>query len=127
MKTSFSYEILINDDASTDKTKDIIKKFHKQHPQLIKPIFQEINQKSIYKSGMNPRFNFPRAKGKYIAICDGDDYWTDPLKLQKQFDFMEENKDVCICGHETIMVFKNKEKKNVSDHFSIPKKRLLNG
>ncbi len=96
--TSFPFEILIHDDASKDKTKKIIKKYEKLYPSIIKPIYQTVNQKSKYKRGMNPRFNFPRAKGKYIAICDGDDYWTDPYKLQKQVDFLENNKDFVLCG-----------------------------
>ncbi|TXB63702.1 glycosyltransferase [Vicingus serpentipes] len=88
-KTDFAFEIVIHDDASTDSTQAIIKEYAKKHPSVFNPLYQKENQKSIYKSGMNPRFNYPRAKGKYIALCDGDDYWTDPLKLQKQVDLME--------------------------------------
>jgi len=89
-KTDFPFEILINDDASTDSTADIIREYEAQYPNLIKPIYQTENQ---YSQGKKPNqeFNFPRAIGKYIALCEGDDYWTDPLKLQKQLDFLEEN------------------------------------
>lgn len=72
-KTSFKYEILIHDDASTDNTAKIIREYEKKFPEIIKPIYQIENQ---YSKGnkINLVYNFPRAKGKYIAICEGDDY-----------------------------------------------------
>ncbi len=96
-ETSFPFEILINDDCSTDNTVNILREYEKKYPNIVKPIYQKENQ---YSKGikMNSTYNFPRAKGKYIAICEGDDYWTDPLKLQKQVDFLEVNKDYSICG-----------------------------
>src|SRR5690606_28411367 len=72
-KTNFPFEILINDDASTDATANIIRDYESRYPNIVKPLYQIENQKSKVKSGMNPRFNYPRAKGKYIALCDGDD------------------------------------------------------
>jgi glycosyltransferase involved in cell wall biosynthesis len=97
-KTNFVFEILINDDASTDNTASIIKEYEKKYPDIIKPIYQKENQYSK-EGNVYPRFNFPRAKGKYIAICDGDDYWTDPLKLQQQVDFLEVNSQYALtCG-----------------------------
>ena len=91
-KTNFEYEILIHDDASTDNTADIIRKYEKKYPDIIKPIYQQENQYS--KNGnISKNFQYPRAKGNYIAICEGDDYWTDPNKLQKQVDFLESNPD----------------------------------
>ena len=82
-KTSFPIEILIYDDASEDGTQDIIREYERKYPDLIKPIYQTENQ---YSKGVKVEFvyNYPRAKGKYIAFCEGDDYWTDPNKLQKQ-------------------------------------------
>lgn len=95
-KTNFTFEVLIHDDASTDGTADIIKEYEIKYPGIIKPIYQIENQ---YSKGISPSvtFNFPRAKGKYIAMCEGDDYWTDPLKLQKQVDFLESHPDYVMC------------------------------
>ena len=89
-KTSFPIEILIHDDASTDGTTEIVREYEEKHPDIIKPLYETENQwsKGIRGSAV---FNFPRALGKYIAICEGDDYWIDPLKLQKQVDFLEQN------------------------------------
>ena len=95
-KTDFPLEILIHDDASTDKTADIIREYEAQYPDLIKPIYQTENQ---YSRGGIGKFQFPRAVGKYIAFCEGDDYWTDPLKLQKQVDALEAHPEVDICAH----------------------------
>lgn len=100
-ETDFPFEILIHDDASTDNTKKIIKKFETKFPIIIKPIYQSINQKSIYKSGMNPRFNYSRALGKYISLCDGDDYWTDKYKLKKQVEFLDNNLEYSFVFHPT--------------------------
>ena len=97
-QTDFSFEVLINDDASTDKTADIIREYEAEYPGIIKPIYQIENR---YSQGIKPMFkyNIPRAEGRYIALCEGDDYWTDPLKLQKQVNFLEKNDDYVICCH----------------------------
>ncbi|WP_413531700.1 glycosyltransferase [Empedobacter brevis] len=95
-KCNFNFEVLIHDDASTDSTQKIIKEYQKKYPEIIKPIFQTENQYSKDVGGINARYNFSRAKGKYIALCEGDDYWTDPLKLQRQVDFLEENEEYVI-------------------------------
>lgn len=89
-KTSFVIEVLIHDDASTDKTADIIREYELKFPDLIKPIYQSENQYSK-GIGVTRVYQFSRARGKYIAMCEGDDYWTDPYKLQKQVDFLENN------------------------------------
>lgn len=107
-KTNFPYEILVHDDASTDRTADIIREYEKQYPHLVKPIYQTENQ---YSKGGIDQFQYPRAKGRYIAFCEGDDYWTDPLKLQKQFDAMEAHPEVDMCTHAAVMIDGRTEKK----------------
>jgi glycosyltransferase involved in cell wall biosynthesis len=95
-KTTFPFEILIHDDASTDGTADIIRQYEARYPELIKPIYQTENQYSK-NVAISFTIQYPRAKGKYIAMCEGDDYWTDPLKLQKQVDYMESHPDCGLC------------------------------
>lgn len=109
----FDFEVLIHDDASTDGTVDIIKEYQQKYPDIIKPFFQNENQWSKGIRGMNQKFNYPRAAGKYIALCEGDDYWTDPLKLQKQVDFLESNPDFVLSGHK-VQVIINGELKETS-------------
>jgi glycosyltransferase involved in cell wall biosynthesis len=92
-KIDFLIEIVIHDDASTDGTKAIIEEYQCKHPDMIFPMFQQENQYSQGLRGMMIRYNLPRCRGKYIACCEGDDYWLDPYKLQKQVDFMEQNPD----------------------------------
>ncbi len=87
-KTEFPFEIIIHDDASTDKTADIIRKYAEKYPFIIKPIYQSENQYSK-DSRVLKHFLFPKAQGKYIALLECDDYWTDPNKLQKQVSYME--------------------------------------
>lgn len=93
-QTDFPFEVIIHDDASTDGTTTIIKEYAAKYPDIIKPILQVENQYSKYHD-----FNliiqncFEKCQGKYIAFCEGDDYWTDPLKLQKQVDFLEKHKE----------------------------------
>ncbi|MDH1881984.1 glycosyltransferase family A protein [Empedobacter sp. GD03797] len=92
----FKFEVLIHDDASTDNSAAIIKEYELKYPEIIKPIYQKENQYSK-KVNIWKDYQFSRAKGKYIAICEGDDYWIDPLKLQKQVDFLENNEDYSSC------------------------------
>ncbi|MDF9801102.1 glycosyltransferase involved in cell wall biosynthesis/SAM-dependent methyltransferase [Catalinimonas alkaloidigena] len=117
-KTNFDIEVIIHDDASTDNTSKIIREYEEKYPHIIKPIYQTENQwsKGIRPS---PTFVWPKAKGKYIALCEGDDYWTDPLKLQKQVDFLESNTDYVICLHNSYLRFEgtNKPDKIAINHF----------
>ena len=98
-KTNFSFEVLVHDDASTDNTADIVREFEERYPDILYPIYQKENQ---YSRGIKigQAFLYPRARGKYIAECEGDDYWTDPLKLQKQVDFMEAHPAYSMCFHK---------------------------
>lgn len=100
---NFKYEILVHDDASTDNTPAIIRAYQRKYPEIIKPVFQEENQ---FSKGLTIASNFllPLAKGDYLAWCEGDDYWLDPYKLQKQFDLMEENKKIGFCAHASVNV-----------------------
>lgn len=95
-KTDFPFEILIHDDASTDGSDAIIRDYKTKYPDLIYPVYQTENQ---YSQGVpiEASFQYPRAKGRYIALCEGDDYWTDPQKLQKQVDYMEAHPECTMC------------------------------
>ena len=104
--TNFAFEVLIHDDASTDGTTEIIKEYETRYPDVIKPIYEEENQWVKGRRG-SAVFNFPRARGKYIALCEGDDYWTDPLKLQKQVDFLESNINCSLCFHRVKVMYDN--------------------
>lgn len=102
-ETDFSYEVLIHDDASTDRTADIIREYARQYPEIIKPILQTENQYAKGLTNVSGTYNFPRAKGRYIAMCEGDDYWTDPHKLQRQTDYMEAHPDCSLVFHSACI------------------------
>jgi glycosyltransferase involved in cell wall biosynthesis len=106
-KTDFAYEILIHDDASTDGTIDIIKEYEERYPDIIRPVLETENQYSKGISNISGVFNFPRARGRYIAMCEGDDYWSDPYKLQKQFDLMESDAGYSLCCHSAGVIYEN--------------------
>lgn len=105
-KTNFKVEILINDDCSQDNTVSILKYYNKLYPGFFDITFQSENQ---FSKGIKPfaQMLFPRVQGKYIALCEGDDFWTDPNKLQKQIDFLENNQDYSFCFHKCKIVDEN--------------------
>jgi glycosyltransferase involved in cell wall biosynthesis len=106
-KSNFEFEVVIHDDASDDSTQKIIQEYEEKYPHIIRTILQKENQFS--KDNLHLiKTMLSNAKGKYIAICEGDDYWIDESKLQSQVDFLESNLDYSICFHE-VKVLKNNE------------------
>jgi glycosyltransferase involved in cell wall biosynthesis len=109
-KTNFEFEILLGEDDSTDGTRELCVDYAKRYPDKIR-LFLHHRENNI-KIGGQPtgRFNFlynlHSSKGKYIALCEGDDYWTDPLKLQKQVDFLEGNPEYSLCFHR-VQILEN--------------------
>lgn len=92
-KTNFSFEAIVHDDASTDGTAKIIREYAEKYPDIIKPIYETENQYSK-KDGSLLRIMNDACRGKYIAFCEGDDYWIDPYKLQKQVDILEKDNSI---------------------------------
>jgi len=105
-QTNFLFEILIHDDASKDGTEEIIRYYEVKYSEIIKPLYERENQ---WRKGLRGSaiINFPRAQGKYIALCEGDDYWTDPYKLQKQVDFLEANPAYGMISSDIYLIDKN--------------------
>ncbi len=99
-KTTFPIELIIGEDCSTDTTRSICIDYQKNYPEIIKLQLPETNK------GMMRNFieNMQAATGKYIALCEGDDYWTDPYKLQKQVDFLDANEEYSFCFHDNIIL-----------------------
>lgn len=95
-KTDFPFEVLVHDDASSDNTAEIIRRYERMYPEIIKPIYQTENQ---FSKGMLASFQYPRVKGEYVAVCEGDDFWTDEYKLQKQYNAMQAHPEADICAH----------------------------
>ena len=97
----FRIEVLVHDDASTDGTAEIVREYEARHPSLIRGVYQTENQ---YSQGVAiPRtFLYPLIRGRYVAICEGDDYWTDPGKLRKQVEALEAHPELDICAHRAL-------------------------
>ncbi|WP_310993585.1 glycosyltransferase family 2 protein [Aequorivita marina] len=126
-KTDFTIEILLRDDASNDGTAEICKDYAARHPNKFNLLLYSENQ---FVKGVKPLpDNVKRAKGKYIAMCEGDDYWTDPLKLQKQVDFLEQNAEYVACFHKYKELvdgaFSEKILPDIEDDFVITKKNFF--
>ncbi len=111
-QTNFSFEIIIHDDASTDNSKLIIKEYESKYPHLFNNIYQIENQFSNKDVSIWADIMFPKAQGKYIALCEGDDYWTDPYKLQKQVDFLEHDKSYVMVFHDIDVIDENNQPSN---------------
>lgn len=100
-ETDFPIEIVIHDDASTDATQEIIRAYADQYPSLIRPVLQTVNQFSQGKACLLLAASY--AKGEYVALCEGDDYWTDPLKLAIQVEEMRKHPQCDISFHSAVM------------------------
>lgn len=101
--TNFTYEVIVHDDCSTDNTASIIKAYAIRYPDIIKPIFQKENKYSKNEN-ITKKYIIPNLSGRYIAICEGDDYWSDNLKLQYQYNALQENKKCSFSTHKTQCV-----------------------
>ena len=99
-KTTFPFEVIVHDDASTDGTTAIVQEYARRYPDIIKPVIETENQ--WQKGGLKHIIHIMNEKyrnGKYIAFCEGDDYWTAPHKLQQQVDFLESHAEYSMCFH----------------------------
>lgn len=117
-KTNFDFELVVNDDGSTDGTTEIIKEYEKKYPHLVKGVYHDENQ---FSKGVpfSEIMNLKVLGGKYIAICEGDDYWTDENKLQIQVDFMENHPTYTCCFHSSM----RKNAETMEDIRLFPSKR----
>ena len=105
-KTSFKIQVIVHDDASVDATPSIIKKFEKYD--FVEPIYQKTNQYSNHLD--KTRYIYPMIRGKYVAYCEGDDFWTDENKLQIMADYLENNPKCSMCCHAYLNIAANTEK-----------------
>lgn len=103
-QTDFPFEVVIGEDCSTDNTRRIVAEFEARYPGIIKPLYHTAN---VGGARNGYEFCYPRLTGKYIAICEGDDYWTDSNKLQKQVDFLEQHPEYVMCFHRVQSVDEN--------------------
>ena len=100
-ETTFPFEVIVHDDASPDHTADIIREYEKKYPTIIRPIYETENQYPKRDGSIRKIMN-RNSRGRYYAFCEGDDFWIDSSKLQKQFDYMEIHPDCSLCTHNTI-------------------------
>lgn len=118
-RTDFGVELIIGEDCSTDSSMEIISEYLAQYPEMIRVITAEKNVGMI--ANTNRCYN--ACRGKFIALCEGDDYWIDPYKLQKQFDYMEKHSNCSLCFHAHERVYA----KNSLNCASYPKFKSSNG
>ena len=116
-QTNFPFVAIVHDDASTDGSAAIIREYEEKYPNIIKPIYEKENQwrKGTLTKVMNTAIEAIGAK--YVAMCEGDDYWTDPLKLQKQVDFMEANPEYSITSHR-YTIYNHEERVFTQDYLA---------
>jgi glycosyltransferase involved in cell wall biosynthesis len=104
-QTNFEYEVIVGDDASPDSTPQIVQEYQQKFPDIIKTLLHPKNLGGYGKG--NTLATLAVCKGQYIAAMDGDDYWTNPLKLQKQVDFLDKNPDFVACFHNALIHFED--------------------
>ncbi len=104
-KTDFPFVAIVHDDASTDGTAKVLREYAEKYPDIILPIYEKENQYSQGggKVGKIIRAAREATGAKYVALCEGDDYWTDPYKLQKQVSFLESHPDYSMCFHNAVV------------------------
>lgn len=124
-KTNFRFEAIVHDDASTDGTAEIIKEYAEKYPDIIKPILEKENVYSKHIPGLLTKIMDEKCSGKYIAICEGDDYWIDPLKLQKQVDYMEAHPE-CAMTCTRTKLYSEKEKRYYGEQYCRKKDGIIN-
>ena len=105
-QTDFEYEIIIHDDASTDNTANIIKEYESKYPTMIHGIYQAENQYKKHLPSIEwlQKIQRENCRGKYIAFCEGDDYWIDSNKLQMQIDYMEKHSECIMTLHNAVVI-----------------------
>ncbi|MGL0926860.1 hypothetical protein XM79_c10229 [Vibrio vulnificus] len=113
--TDFDYEIVIHDDSSTDSTPELLRGFYLKYPEKVTLLLQAENQNSISDVDVTC-ICASHASGKYIALCEGDDYWIDPYKLQKQYDVLEANPDLSASFHSAYTETPNGERNLFAHH-----------
>lgn len=124
-KTSFAFEAIVHDDASTDKSAEIIREYAEKYPEIIKPIYETENQYSKHDGSLRRIMDSAiSSSSKYVAICEGDDYWTDPYKLQKQVDFLEAHPECTMVCNRTKR-YSEKDKHFIEDSFCLEKDGFL--
>lgn len=115
--TNFDFELIIGDDDSNDGTREICLDYARKYPDIIKLFLHKKENKRLVLGKMSGIFqiayNLLHSNGKYVAICSGDDFWTDSSKLQKQYDFMEKNDNFSLCYHSYFYVFENNKHSEV--------------
>ncbi len=125
-ETDFPFEIVIHVDASTDGTADMITEYAREFPHLIKPIYQSKNQ---YSRGVKTILTaLEMARGEFVALCEGDDFWTIPNKLSKQALFLQQNENYSFCFHRAKIVTTKGEETGrywPSSNWSFEKTNLL--
>ncbi len=104
-KTNFPFEILVGDDCSTDGTREIIQEYERLYPGKVIGVLQDHNLGM--NGGLNCLATLKKVRGEYWALMDGDDYWTDPLKLQKQADFLDAHPDYSMAFHNALITYED--------------------